>query len=108
MANDNWPFSPVTLILSACPDGWTAKSEFSKCYYYLNDTKRTWNESNERCAAIDPDSEATLVSVRSQEENDFVLSLISAYSWIGGTDEAAEGVWRWVNLYILVGFSSSI
>ena len=93
-------FSLVTFILSACPDDWMAKSEFSKCYYYLNDVKRTWSDAKERCAEIDPDGEATLVSVRSQEENDFVFSLMSGYSWIGGTDEAAEGVWRWVNLYM--------
>ena len=89
-------FSLVTFF-SACPDGWTQKSEFGKWYCYLNDVKRTWNEAKERCVAIDTDGVATLTSVRSQEENNFVQSLIDvALSWIGGTDEAVVGVWRWV------------
>ena len=96
MVNDHWPLSLVTFILSVCPNGWTQKSEFGKWYCYLNDAKRNWNEAKERCAAIDPDGVATLTSVISQEENDFVQSLMSDFSWIGGTDEAVEGVWRWV------------
>ena len=86
------------MILSVCPNGWTQNSEFSKCYYHLNDANRTWNEAKERCAAIDPDGVATLASALSQEENNFVFSLINIGSWIGGTDETEEGVWRWVNL----------
>ena len=89
-------FNILSVILSVCPDGWEWKSEFGKWYCYLNDTKRTWNDAKERCAAIDPDGVATLTSVISQEENDFVQSLMSDFSWIGGTDEAVEGVWRWV------------
>ena len=91
-------FNILSVILSVCPDGWEWKSEFSKCYYHLYDVKRTWNDAKESCAAIDPDGVATLTSVRSQEENNFLQSLISGYDWIGGTDEAVEGVWRWVNL----------
>ena len=72
------------------------KPEFGKCYCILNDTRRTSNEAKERCAALDPDGVATLTSVRSQEENDFVRSLLTNDPWIGGTDEDEEGVWRWV------------
>ena len=54
----------------------------------------TWNEANDMCKALDPDGVATLTSVRSQEENDYVQSLLSYNSWIGGTDEAEEGTWR--------------
>ena len=88
-------FPIFTLILSVCPD-WTQKSEFSKWYCKLNDTKRTWNEAKERCSVLDSDGVATIASVRSQEENDFVFSL--GGGWIGGTDWAEEGVWRWVIL----------
>lgn len=98
MANDHRPFSLVTFILSACPDGWMQKSEFGKCYYHLYDVKRTWNDAKESCMAIDPDGVATLTSVRSQEENNFLQSLIDTWTWIGSTDEAVEGIWRWVNL----------
>ena len=46
------------------------------------------------CAALDPEGKATLTSIRSLEENDYILSLIPYVSWIGGTDAAEEGVWR--------------
>ena len=85
------------MILSAdCPDGWDLKPEFGKCYYGIYGSM-TWSEANERCAALDPDNKATLTSVRSQEENDYILFLIDRTSWIGGTDKDEEGVWRWVN-----------
>ena len=85
------------VIISACPDGWEVNLDMSKCYYYIK-VPVTWNEAYERCTALDPDRMATLTSVRSQAENDFVFSLIPinyGYSpWIGGTDEDEEGVWR--------------
>ena len=95
MANDNCTFSLVTFILSVCPNGWIQKSEFGKWYCFLNDKARTWNAAKERCAALDPNGVGRLASVGSQEENDFVFSLIgNQWAWIGGTDEAEEGVWR--------------
>ena len=54
----------------------------------------TWNEANQACKELDPDGEATLASVKSKEENDFIQSLLPYVSWIGGTDEAEEGTWR--------------
>ena len=55
----------------------------------------TWNDANERCKALDPDGQATLTSVQSSDENDYIQSLIVSFTaWIGGRDEAVEGVWR--------------
>ena len=83
------------MILSAdCPDGWELKPEFGKCYYFIEE-EITWSEANERCAALDPDNKATLTSIRSQDENDYIFSLIAGGDpWIGGTDTLEEGVWR--------------
>ena len=82
------------MIFSAdCPDGWELKPEFGKCYYYI-DEYMTWSEANLICKALDPDGVATLTSIRSQAENDYVFSLISRYTWIGGNDKTVEGVWR--------------
>ena len=53
-----------------------------------------WNEANEACRALDPDGQATLTFVQSPDENDYIQSLLSVWSFIGGTDEAEEGVWR--------------
>ena len=47
------------------------------------------------CAALDPEGKATLTSIRSKEENDYILQNLTRYvSWIGGTDAAEDGVWR--------------
>ena len=90
------------MIISACPERWEWKPEFSKCYYYIYEPK-TWYEANDACMALDPDGQATLASVKSQEESDYIQSLPlpwGYFAWIGGTDEAEEGVWRWVNLCV--------
>ena len=81
------------LLVSDCPDGWELKPEFGKCYVYI-DGYYTSTAANARCAALDPARVATLTSVRSHEENNYVFSLVNDLSWIGGTDEAEEGVWR--------------
>merc|ERR1712117_66568 len=86
---------PVALTQNPCPDGWEWNPNLSKCYYIIY-TYTTWSEANVMCAALDPEGKATLTSIRSLEENDYILSLIPYVSWIGGTDTAEEGVWRWV------------
>ena len=55
----------------------------------------TWRDAILWCGDRDPDGVATLASVNSQEENDYIFSLIDDVVWLGGTDEAEEGVWRW-------------
>ncbi len=37
-----------------------------------------------------------LVTITSKQENDFIKALIASNSWLGGSDSAEEGVWRWV------------
>ena len=83
----------LILFVSDCPDGWEFKPEFGKCYFYI-DEGMNWSEANNMCMALDPDGVATLTSIRSQAENDYVFSLISRYTWIGGNDKTVEGVWR--------------
>ena len=40
--------------------------------------------------------EGYLATVTSQAENDFIRQKLAADAWIGGSDEAVEGIWRWV------------
>jgi hypothetical protein len=40
------------------------------------------------------------VVVDSKEEMDFI-STLGWYSWLGATDEASEGTWRWVDGTVL-------
>ena len=82
------------VIISACPDAWDVNLDLGKCYYYI-DEGMTWSKANDMCAALDPDGVATLTSIRSQAENDYVFSFIDGSQfWIGGTDEDVEDEWR--------------
>jgi gliding motility-associated-like protein len=37
-----------------------------------------------------------LATIKSQVENDFIWSKVQGFGWIGASDEAVEGDWRWV------------
>ena len=43
-----------------------------------------------------PEITGHLATITSQEENDVVEALLTATSWLGGSDDEVEGVWRWV------------
>lgn len=43
-----------------------------------------------------PEIRGHLATITSQEENDVVAGLLTATSWLGGSDDEVEGVWRWV------------
>ena len=101
-------FPGTTTITSDCPDGWVLNWELGKCYYLIDDYY-TWYEASNFCKELD--SEATLTSVRSEQENHFVWAMIpisSLGAWIGGKDDRRETVWRWVNLKILLSVISAL
>ncbi|XP_030197566.1 C-type lectin domain family 4 member D-like [Gadus morhua] len=74
-----------------CPIDW---NKFGcKCYFSV---WGSWNKSRELCVSLGAD----LLVVDSKEEMDF----ISGYDgdpWLGATDEASEGSWRWVDGTVL-------
>jgi len=37
-----------------------------------------------------------LVTITSQQENDFIIGKVGGNAWIGANDAAVEGTWRWV------------
>jgi len=54
----------------------------------------SWHAAKKRCEEMG----GYLVCVESREENDFLRTFAKGQSiWLGATDEAQEGVWRWVN-----------
>uniref|UniRef100_A0A8C5C6X2 C-type lectin domain-containing protein n=1 Tax=Gadus morhua TaxID=8049 RepID=A0A8C5C6X2_GADMO len=77
-----------------CPDGW--KRFGCKCYRITN-VLGSWNKSREFCVSHGAD----LVVVDSKEELDFINSLYNKLLWLGATDEAGEGMWRWVDGTVL-------
>jgi len=38
-----------------------------------------------------------LVTITSEEENDFLINLAGGIGWSSGSDEAVEGTWRWLD-----------
>ncbi|XP_059909396.1 natural killer cells antigen CD94-like [Gadus macrocephalus] len=81
------------LCKQCCPDGW--KKFGCKCYK-ASDTYLSWNKSREFCVSRGAD----LVVVDSKEEMDFIRGY-NLYFWLGATDEAVEGTWRWVDGTVL-------
>ncbi|MFX0206445.1 MAG: right-handed parallel beta-helix repeat-containing protein, partial [Candidatus Hodarchaeota archaeon] len=68
-------------------------SVFDGHEYQLIKTSRTWNDAKTDCEA----QGGHLVTITSQEENNFVQNLARGDSiWIGLTDETIEGEWQWV------------
>jgi hypothetical protein len=76
-------------------DDFTYLGEFDGHEYWLSGFEATWNDANNMFN--DYYEEVHLVTISSQEENDFVQENVGDLSvWIGFTDEAEEGNWEWV------------
>ncbi|XP_030222859.1 CD209 antigen-like protein E [Gadus morhua] len=82
------------LCKQECPDGW--RKFGCKCYK-ATDTYHSWNNSREFCVSQGAD----LVVVDSKEEMDFIGCWYNVYFWLGATDAAGEGTWRWVDGTVL-------
>jgi hypothetical protein len=59
--------------------------------YQRIDTGMMWHDARDYCTGLG----AHLVTIGSQEENQFVYELLP-WGWLGATDEVTEGVWVWV------------
>ncbi|KAL2079234.1 hypothetical protein ACEWY4_024978 [Coilia grayii] len=83
--------------LKNCTAGWEYFS--GKCYYFSTDMKN-WAESRDACVTMG----GHLVIIETQEEQDFLTHHNLAQNqqyWIGLTDSAKEGEWRWVDNSLL-------
>ena len=63
--------------------------------YQRFDTALNWNSAKTACAGLG----GHLATITSQAENDWVwtnLGVSGVNIWLGGTDEAQEGVWTWI------------
>lgn len=67
-------------------------------YQWFGTQQKTWVNAKSACASIG----GYLATVTSAAENTFVTTLANDNNnalgiWLGGTDEAQEGSWKWVN-----------
>jgi hypothetical protein len=88
-------------VLLICTAEWTTAVadspvvQFEGHSYQRIDTSHGWHAARANCAAMN----AHLVTITSAAENQFVRNAFSdegQWFWIGATDEANEGTWRWV------------
>ncbi|XP_041534183.1 low affinity immunoglobulin epsilon Fc receptor isoform X4 [Microtus oregoni] len=75
---------------STCPKNWLHFQQ--KCYYFGNDSKR-WIQARFTCS----DLKGRLVSIHSQEEQDFLMKHTNKDSWIGLRDLNVEGEFIWMD-----------
>ncbi|XP_055522194.1 asialoglycoprotein receptor 2-like [Leucoraja erinacea] len=78
------------LSVNSCPEQWT---RFNQRCYHFSSTKSTWEEAKRYCALAD----AQLVVINDAEEQRFLEKLCHVIRWIGLSDSASEGDWRWVD-----------
>ncbi len=82
------------IVESGCKrDGWSLFH--NKCIKYFQVWK-TWSEAKDICQSND----ATLISIHSKQENDFVCNLVKKHSyfwvWIGGKRNSYNR-FEWIN-----------
>uniref|UniRef100_W5N6P0 C-type lectin domain-containing protein n=1 Tax=Lepisosteus oculatus TaxID=7918 RepID=W5N6P0_LEPOC len=72
-------------------EGW---QPFMSSCYFLSSDEMTWEESSTNCSRMG----GHLVMIETQTEQEFLTkSSGSSHTWIGLSDLAVEGDWRWIN-----------
>uniref|UniRef100_A0A8C8FTG0 Aggrecan core protein n=1 Tax=Oncorhynchus tshawytscha TaxID=74940 RepID=A0A8C8FTG0_ONCTS len=78
------------LTLEGCAEGWV---EFmGSCYLHFAE-RDTWPDAEQRCQELN----AHLVSITSQQEQEFVNSNTQDYQWIGLDDKDVKNEFRWTD-----------
>ncbi|WP_165871573.1 HYR domain-containing protein [Flaviaesturariibacter flavus] len=72
--------------------GYTYKGTFGGHTYFISNTATTPEDAHAKAIALG----GHLVTISSLAENQFVSAMSPAYIWIGYTDRAVEGSFKWV------------
>ena len=84
---------PVKVYRRTTPNiiGFTQQTNYNGHSYYRSTGSMTWTSAKQACINMG----GHLVTITSAAENNFVFNAWPS-GWIGFTDEAVEGQWRWV------------
>jgi len=84
-----------------CEAGWSGSVYYALCGHDMTGAEviNSWEGSEVFCQEAGYDG---LARIQSEEENEFVMSLVSAADypndiWIGLSDEEDDGVWEWTD-----------
>jgi hypothetical protein len=103
---------PETTEPPVCPDGTTydstselcvfdcgedgQRAPSGRCYWVGGEgTERPWSEVPDLCAERGEDW--TVLTIRSSDENDFVISILQGDTWLGASDEKMPDRWLWLD-----------
>ncbi|XP_071527696.1 macrophage mannose receptor 1-like isoform X2 [Panulirus ornatus] len=84
--------------LMGCEDGWWSHDGYCYWYSHAEDTHRIFQDARWDCQVRGGD----LVSIHTQEENDFITTIVSSYNccfhmWLGMSDEDHWNQIMWVD-----------
>ncbi|XP_065146863.2 CD209 antigen-like protein C, partial [Paramisgurnus dabryanus] len=80
-----------TAKLVVFTDGWIY---YQSSLYFISSEKKNWTESRRYCR----ERGADLIIINNKEEQDFIKKNFGKDGlWIGLTDSAVEGRWKWVD-----------
>src|SRR6185295_16838461 len=77
------------------PDANCTHQTYNGRDYYFCSTDRSWSDARAHCQL---QLLGDLVHIDDSGENAFVLGATAADAWLGGSDSAVEGRWRWANV----------
>ncbi|XP_016330720.1 aggrecan core protein-like [Sinocyclocheilus anshuiensis] len=76
--------------VQGCAEGWM---EFMGSCYIHFDERETWTSAEQHCQELN----SHLVSISSQEEQEFVKTQVHDYQWIGLNDKDVQNQFRWTD-----------
>ncbi|MGN0467802.1 MAG: lectin-like protein [Acutalibacteraceae bacterium] len=87
---------PIYLMPASAKTAPSGAKEYKGHTYYVYKNTVTWKKAKAICESRG----GHLATITSSGENNFVKNLVNAknigYCWLGATDEAKEGTWKWV------------
>lgn len=83
-------------VVGPCfPDADCQRRSFGGVTYYVCSGPRDWAAARARCQL---QLAGDLARIDSPEENAFIQAELGGAAWVGGTDGAVEGQWRWADI----------